>query len=135
MSSFHALFQWAERNPGLRALNTTPEDPTYVIFHGPVTADSSGLVEVCIVIDGPAEPEGRIVLRVEDKHQEAFTTVTREGLEFPHILAAYDAVAMWVLQNGSMIETMPSREVYFADVIHEPMDAPVCDVTFPYVPN
>jgi len=135
MGSFHELFQWAERNPGLRALATTPEHPTYVIFHGPVTPDSSALVEACIVIDGPAEPEGNIILRREAEHEEAYTTLTREGIEFPHILAAYDAVAMFVTQNGSMIEKMPSREVYFADVVNVPMDAEVCDVAFPYVPN
>jgi DNA-binding transcriptional MerR regulator len=135
MSSFHQLFQWAERNPGLRALDTTPDDPTYVIFHGPVTPDAAALVEVCVVISGPAEPEGDIVLRREGAHEEAYTTVTREGLAFPAILAAYDAVAMWVIQHGAMIETMPSREVYFANVIAMPMDAPVCDITFPYVPT
>jgi DNA-binding transcriptional MerR regulator len=135
MGSFHELFSWAERNPGLRSLDTTPDDPTYVIFHGPVTPDASALVEVCIVIDGPAEPEGAIVLKREAAHEEAYTTLTREGIEFPHIVAAYDAVAMWVIENGSMIESLPSREVYFADVVKEPMDAPVCDVAFPYVPN
>ncbi|MGC4175448.1 MerR family transcriptional regulator [Demequina sp.] len=135
MSAFHELFSWAERNPGLRSLQTTREDPTYAIFHGPVTADASALVEVCIVIDGPAEPEGRITLKREPEHEEAFTTLTREGIEFPNILAAYDAVAMWVVQNGSPIEALPSREVYFADVINEPMDAEVCDIAYPYVPN
>jgi len=132
MGAFHELFSWAERNPGLRALDTTPEDPTYVIFHGPVTPDASALVEVCIVIDGPAEPEGRIVLKREPAHEEAYTTLTREGMEFPHILAAYDAVAMWVIENGSMIESLPSREVYFADVLKQPMDAPVVDVAYPF---
>lgn len=135
MGSFHELFSWAERNPGLRSLDTTPDDPTYVIFHGPVTPDASALVEVCIVIDGPAEPEADIILKREAAHEEAFTTLTREGIEFPNIVAAYDAVAMWVIQNGSMIESLPSREVYFTDVINEPMDAPVCDVAFPYVPK
>lgn len=132
MGAFHELFSWAERNPGLRALDTTPEDPTYVIFHGPVTPDASALVEVCVVIDGPAEPEGRIVLKREPVHEEAYTTLTREGMEFPHILAAYDAVAMWVIENGSMIESLPSREVYFTDVIKQPMDAPVVDVAYPF---
>lgn len=135
MSGFHELFSWAERNPGLRALDTTPDEPTYVIFHGPVTPDQSALVEVCVVISGPAEPEGSIVLRLEPEHHEAFTTVTRAGLEFPDILAAYDAVAMWVTQNGTMLEALPSREVYFADVIAQPMDAPVCDITFPFTPH
>jgi DNA-binding transcriptional MerR regulator len=135
MNSFHELFSWAERNPGLRALDTTPDDPTYVIFHGPVTPDASALVEVCIVIDGPAEPEGAIVLKREPEHQEAYTTLTREGIEFPNILAAYDAVAMWVIENGSMIESLPSREVYFADVINVSMDTEVCDVAYPYAPK
>lgn len=135
MSSFHELFSWAERNPGLRALDTTPAEPTYVIFHGPVTPDQSARVEVCVVIAGPAEPEGDIVLKVEPEHDEAYTTVTRAGLEFPDILAAYDAVAMWVTQHGTLLEGLPSREVYFANVIDEPMDAPVCDVAFPFVPS
>ncbi len=132
-AAFGDLFEWAQRRPGVRALNTTPDEPTYVIFHGPVTPQASALVEVCAVIRSDAEPEGRIALRTEDQHEEAFTSITREQLEFPHILGAYDAVAMWVMQNGSMIESMPGREVYFADVMSEPMDALVCDVTFPFV--
>lgn len=135
MSSFHELFSWAERNPGLRALSTTPEDPTYVVFHGPITPDQSSLAEVCIVIEGPAEPEGDIVLKVEAEHLEAYTDVTREGLEFPAILAAYDVVAMWVTQHGTPIETMPSREVYVADVIQAPMGEVVASVAFPFVPR
>ena len=135
MKGFHDLFSWAERNPGLRALDTTPNDPTYVIFHGPVTPDQSARVEVCIVIDGAAEPEGEIVLRREAEHMEAYTTLTRAQLAFPDILAAYDAVAMWVTQNGSPREDMPSREVYFADVMAASMDTLVADVAYPYLPR
>ena len=135
MSSFHELFSWAERHPGLRALNTTPEDPTYVVFHGPITPDQSSLAEVCIVIDGPAEPEGDIVLKVEAEHLEVYTDVTREGLEFPAILAAYDAVAMWVTQHGAPLASMPSREVYVADVIQAPMGTVVASVAFPFAPR
>jgi effector-binding domain-containing protein len=133
--AFGELFQWAERHPGVRSLNTTPDEPTYVIFHGPVTPDASARVEVCAVVNEQAEPDGRISVRSEAQHEEAFTTITRAQLEFPNILEAYDAVAMWVMQNGAMIETMPSREVYFADVMNEPMDALVCDVAFPFVRN
>ena len=61
MKSYVDLFSWAGRNPGLRVLDTTPEEPSYVIFQGPVTPDQSSRVEVCVVISGPAEPEGSIV--------------------------------------------------------------------------
>ncbi|GMA35892.1 hypothetical protein GCM10025876_20960 [Demequina litorisediminis] len=133
MSGFHSLFGWAERHPGLRDVTTTEQWPTYVVFHGPVTPDHSAYVEVCIVIDGPAEPEGAIVLKVEEEHEEAYTDVTRAGLEFPDILAAYDAVAMWVTQHGAPHPDMPSREVYVADVIQAGMDEIVASVAFPYV--
>lgn len=135
MTSFDTLFQWAERDPGLRHLDTTPDEPTYVIFHGPVTPDQAARVEVCIVISGAAEPEGDITLRVEAAHEEAYTTLTREGIQFPAILAAYDSVAGWVMKNGSMIESMPSREVYFTDVLKADVNDPVCDVAFPYTPR
>ena len=75
------------------------------------------------------------MLKVEPEHEEAYTTLTRRGIEFPDILTAYDAVAMWVTQNGSMIEALPSREVYFANVLEASMDDEVCDIAFPYVPN
>lgn len=135
MSSFDALFQWAERNPGVRALDTTPEEPTYVIFHGPVTPDQAARVEVCIVISGAAEPEGDVNLRVEAAHEEAYTTLTREGIQFPAILAAYDSVAGWVMKHGAMIESLPCREVYFTDVLKADVHDPVCDVAFPYTPR
>lgn len=131
-SAFDELFAWAERNPGLRAIATTPDDPTYAIFHGPVTPEESALVEVCIVISASAEVDGNIELRVEPEHLEAYTVVTKEGLEFPAILEAYDAVAMWVNNNGQMVDELPSREVYFADVIAASPGDPVADIAFPY---
>lgn len=135
MGSFDALFGWAERHSGLRELDTTPEWPSYVIFHGPVTPDQISLVECCVVIDGPAEPEGDIALRVEAEHQEAYTTLTKKGIEFPAILDAYGAVAAWVHENGAMLERLPSREVYFTNVLTAGDDDPVCDVAFPYEPR
>ncbi|GIG55151.1 MerR family transcriptional regulator [Demequina activiva] len=135
MSAFSTLFEWAERHPGLRALDTTPEEPTYVIFHGPVSPDASAVVEVCVVIDGPAEPEGDIVLRREDEHAEAYVPATKAGIEYPAILAAYDAVAAWVSEHGEMIASMPSREVYVADVLAAAAEDVVCEIAFPYRPS
>ena len=69
MEAFEELFAWAGRNPGLRSLKTTPDEPTYAIFHGPITPDQSARLDVCMVITGPAEPEGRIALQVEEAHR------------------------------------------------------------------
>ena len=132
MEAFSTLFQHAEAHPGLRALTTTPESPTYVLYHGTVTPDQSALVEVCIVVAPDARPVPGISLRVEPAHEEAYATLTKAQIEFPDILSAYDSVASWVMAHGAMIESLPSREVYFTDVLESRDDQPVCDVAFPY---
>jgi DNA-binding transcriptional MerR regulator len=132
MEGFTTLFQYAERHPGLRELDTTPEWPTYVVFHGPVTPDQSAIVELAIVVAGDAPPEGDIVVKLEPAHDEAYVEVTKAGLSFPQILDAYDAVARWVNAHGTMLERLASREVYIANVMTAADDDHVCDVAFPF---
>lgn len=135
MEAFSTLFQYAEARPGLRDLDTTPEWPTYAIYHGSVTPDQSALVEACIVVSPDARPAPGISIRLEPAHQEAYTTLTQSQVEFPEILTAYDAVAAWVMAHGAMIEALPSREVYFTNVLAAGPEDPACDVAFPYTPR
>ena len=132
METFSTLFQYAERHPGLRALETTPAEPTYVIYHGPVTPQESALVEACLVVSSEARPEGDVSIRVEPAHEEAYTTLAQREVVFPDILGAYDAVASWVLAHGTMREDLPSREVYFTNVLETAPEDPACDVAFPF---
>ncbi|WP_062305675.1 MerR family transcriptional regulator [Demequina subtropica] len=132
MEAFSTLFQHAEAHPGLRALDTTVDEPTYVLYHGSVTPDSSALVEACVVVSPDARPAPGIQIRLEPAHEEAYTTLTSAEVEFPDILDAYDAVAEHVLAHGSMREDLPSREVYFADVMAAAPTDPVCDIAFPF---
>lgn len=134
MHSFTTIFDHLV-SLGLRTNGTTPDEPTYVIFHGPVTPDQSSLVEACVPFDGSAEPTADVAIRLEPKHEEAFTPLTKREYQFPQILHAYDAVAQWVQKNGQMIATMPSREVYITEVPDADLDDHVVDVAFPYVPN
>lgn len=92
-------------------------------------------MEVCIVIEGDAQPEGDVVIKLEAAHEEAYVRLTRLGIDFPQILDAYSAVAHYAQTHGSMIERMPSREVYITDVLAAGPDDDVCDVAFPYVPR
>ncbi|QSB12977.1 MerR family transcriptional regulator [Natronosporangium hydrolyticum] len=120
---------------GLRTNGTTPEEPTYTIFHGPVTPDQSSLVEVCVPFVGSVEPAADIAIRLEPEHHEAFTPLTNREAQFPQILHAYDAVAQWVHANGEPIATMPCREVYVTNVPDADLDDHVMDVAFPYLPE
>ncbi len=103
--------------------------PTFVIYHGEVNDESDGPVEMCIpvAVDGP--PSG-VAARVEPAHREAYVRLTKAQVVFPQILSAYDAVAVWIKDNGFAITNSP-REVYFTDFDSAAPDDEVCDVAFP----
>lgn len=109
----------------------TPAGPPLMIYHGMVTEDSDGPVEICVPFTGSLEPADDLGVRLEPAHAEAYTTLTREQVQFPEILKAYDAVADWLTANGRE-GTLPPREVYFGDMMTAGPDDQVCDVAFPF---
>ena len=77
--------------------------PPFTIFHGAVTEESDGPVEVCVPrSDGDRElPAGEV----------AYTTVSGKQCDFPEILGAYDAVARWAGEQHREFAN-PPREIY-----------------------
>lgn len=109
------LFELAEQRGG-----STGE--LIVIYHGQVGWESDGPIEVCVPIK-----EGNRAHRREPEHQELFTRVPAEDVQFPRILAAFEAVQHRAVQLG-LVPTGPPREVY------EPAaqgEIPRCDVALP----
>jgi hypothetical protein len=106
----------------------------FVIFHGLVSADSDGPVEVCVPV--PQQPGAELAWRVEPAHHEAFIQVTKVQFEAPAILSVYDQLAQWAAASGRKRTGSP-REVYAAGV--EPLfaapDAHICDVAIPLAAN
>lgn len=96
--------------------------PLIVIYHGQVGWESDGPVEVCVSI-GDSERAHRI----EHAYRELFTRVRREDVQFPGILAAFDAVRLRALHLG-LTPTGPPREIYAPDADEE---VPRCDVALP----
>jgi hypothetical protein len=105
-----------------------------VIYHGDVTEDSDGPVEVCSPL--PPDLAGTVALptRVEPAHREAFTRITKAQVRFPDILSAYDAVESWVAQNGERVAGSP-REVYFSDMWQVDDNTEVADIAYPLAPQ
>ena len=105
----------------------------FVIFHGIVTADSDGPVEVCVPVSHPPEDAAELAWRIEATHREAFIPVTRAHFEIPAILSIYDQLARWVSAPGRRQAGAP-REVYRPDA--EPLfaaaDQQICDVAMPF---
>ena len=85
----------------------------WVIFHGFVTPDGEGPVEVCVHFSGAAEPAGDMVIRVEPAHTQAYATVARDDCYYPRIMQAYEAVQSHVAGHD-LHTTAPVREVYIA---------------------
>jgi DNA-binding transcriptional MerR regulator len=113
----------AERHGG-------PAGPRFVVFHGEVTEDADGPVEVCVpVAPGIAD----VAVRREPAHREAYVPVVKGHFEPPQIHSIYDAVHRWVRSRG-LRETGAAREVYGYPVdpaIAAP-DQVVCDIAVPY---
>ena len=105
----------------------------FVIFHGLVSADSDGPVEVCVPVAHLPEDPAALACRVEPAHDEAFIEVTKVHFEVPAILSVYDQLTQWVLRQGRK-QTAAPREVHVPGV--EPLfaaaDAHICDVAIPF---
>lgn len=80
----------------LSACGATHTDEHWVIYHGAVTPDSDGPVEVCVPYSGSAVPSADLVLRVEPEHDGAVVDLTAAQCSYPQILHAYAAVDRWV---------------------------------------
>jgi DNA-binding transcriptional MerR regulator len=103
-----------------------------VIYHGEVSEDGDGPVEVCVPVEPPPGAEtGRVALREEPAHREAYTRIAKAQVQYPQILMAYDAVSAWLTARGHEATAAP-REVYFADWSAAGPEDEVCDIAFPY---
>jgi DNA-binding transcriptional MerR regulator len=107
----------------------------FVIFHGLVSADSDGPVEVCVPLTHLPDDPAELAWRTEPAHHEAFIQVTKAHFEIPAILSVYDQLVQWASASGRE-QTGSPREVYVPGI--EPLfasaDAHVCDVAVPFAP-
>jgi DNA-binding transcriptional MerR regulator len=106
----------------------------FVVFHGMVSADSDGPVEVCVPVTHLPDDPADLAWRVEPAHHEAFIEVTKIHFEVPAILSVYDQLGRW-LSAQRRRRAGPTREVYNRDI--EPLfaaaDDHICDVAVPFV--
>ncbi|USQ81110.1 helix-turn-helix domain-containing protein [Ornithinimicrobium faecis] len=102
----------------------------WVLYHGVVTPDGDGPIEVCVPYEGTAAPSREVVLRVEPARQEAFVELTAAQCRYPPILHAYAAVEQWVGQHGQ--PDGPPREIYPVAWDDRPGAGTVAEIVRPY---
>ena len=104
-------------------------DEWWAVYHGVVSPDSDGPLEVCVPFEGLVPPAGKVAIRIEAAHTEAFAPISAEQCSYPRILHAYDAVTGWVHRHGE--PDGPPREVYPVPWPEDPTHH-VADIALPY---
>lgn len=121
----------------LTAHGAQPSGAPLVIYHGEVSEDSDGPIEICWPYLGelPAHPD--FVQRPEPAYTEAYVTLTRAQFQFPEILQAYAAVQAYAEAHGER-SPQPTREVYprygDRDWDESGPNDPAGEVTWPFIP-
>lgn len=112
----------------LRAVGLSDDGPTLVHFHGFVTRDSDGPVEVAVPFTGSVEPVDDLQVRLSPAGTDAVLPVAKAEADFPMILYVYGVLEGWIDAHrlvcvGSPVEVWPGS------------DGAVLDVTYPVVPS
>ena len=84
------------------------------IFHGPITDDSNGPLEITLPVDGllePTEADGDLRSYRLSGGQVAERLAEGRETDFPEILAVYDEVHAWITSSGRT-PVGPPREVW-----------------------
>ncbi len=95
----------------LEASGAAVAGPLRVIYHGMVTEDSDGPVEVAVPFTGGVAAAEDLRVRRQGSGTEAWTALTRRDADFPRILGAYDALGRWIDDSGMQRAGSPA-EVY-----------------------
>ncbi|WP_067504706.1 MerR family transcriptional regulator [Actinoplanes sp. TFC3] len=123
--------QWEIRNL-LEAAAAITTREHWVIFHGFVTPESVAPIEVCVPFTGPVEPAWDMVIRVEQAHDEAYATVSRDDCFYPRIMTAYAAVESY-MSAAALPVIGPPREIYLDSWINVAGSDPFVHVAMPFV--
>jgi effector-binding domain-containing protein len=89
-----------------------PLDAPFGIYHGPVSEQEEGPIEICLAVEGQVEGRGNIEAKQLAGGQAACVLIHSEQCHYPELLGAYDAAADWIQRNGFETTQSP-REVWY----------------------
>ncbi|TDC82373.1 MerR family DNA-binding transcriptional regulator [Micromonospora sp. KC606] len=112
----------------LQATGLSSDGPALVHFHGFVTHDSDGPVEVAVPFTGAVEPVDDLWVRLSPAGTDACLPLAGAEARFPDILVAYEALEAWIdahrlVSIASPVEVRPGT------------DGAVLDITYPVATN
>jgi DNA-binding transcriptional MerR regulator len=107
----------------LRAVGLPGDGPTLVHFHGFVTHDSDGPVEVAVPFTGSIDPVDDLRVRLSPAGTDAVLPVAKADARFPDILRVYEALEAWIDAQrlvcvASPVEMWPGTDGATLDVTY-----------------
>ena len=107
----------------LQATGVPCDGPTLVHFHGFVTHDSDGPVEVAVSFIGSVEPVDDLRVRLSPAGTDVYLPVAEADAGFPDILRAYETLEAWIDANrlislASPVEIRPGTDGALLDVTY-----------------
>ncbi|GLX48962.1 MerR family transcriptional regulator [Streptomyces hygroscopicus subsp. hygroscopicus] len=118
----------------LRQAGACLSGPLFAVYHGLVSEDSDGPVEICAPTQSAVDPAGRIGVRVEPAHREAYTPLTKRHEGYSATAAAHDAVGAWLAEHEYAVSAS-NREVYYPNWATAEPGEHVADVAIPFRPG
>jgi len=100
----------------------------WVIYHGTVSPDSDGPIEICVPFEGLVPPTADMSVRVEPAGDELYVEIGSSLCRYPQILQAYAAVAR---EAHDLALAGPVRERYISDWDGSPGVEHVADIVQP----
>ncbi|OWV11552.1 MerR family transcriptional regulator [Micromonospora wenchangensis] len=107
----------------LQATGVPCDGPALVHFHGFVTHDSDGPVEVAVAFIGAVEPVDDLRVRLSPAGTDVYLPVAEADAGFPDILHAYETLEAWIDANrlislASPVEIRPGTDGALLDVTY-----------------
>ena len=81
------------------------------IFHGTVSEQEDGPLEICLPVNGTVKASEKIEVKQLPGGQAACVMTVGPETDFPAILGAYDAAVDWIQKNGHQAAESP-REIW-----------------------
>jgi DNA-binding transcriptional MerR regulator len=124
-----------EAAPGLCGIEGVP----FLIYHGAVSSDSDGPVEVCRPVpqpagDGTLPDLPGVVVRREAAHREAYVRLTRGESSEAVAVTVLEVLWRWIDEHGEEAAGNP-RTVFFADMRTAGDDELAWDLAVPLKPR
>jgi effector-binding domain-containing protein len=87
-------------------------DAPFGIFHGKISEEEDGPIEICLPVNGKIKASDDFVVKTLSGGNAASVMMVGAQCDFPAILGGYDAAADWIQKNGYDMAESP-REVWY----------------------